>query len=81
MKGYKLLRRDRPRRHCGEVALSVRQNLESTELCLGVDDEQVESLWVRIKGQMSESVCSVGVCSRLPDWSPSTGNYRSLKVI
>lgn len=51
MKGYMLFRTDSPGRRGGGVALSVRQHLECIELCLRVDDERVESLWVRIKGQ------------------------------
>jgi len=38
-----------------------------TELCLGVDEEQVESLWVRIKGQAHVGDTVVGVCYMPPD--------------
>jgi len=49
--GYTLFRKDRPtRRGCG-VALYVREQLEHIKLCLGADEERVESLWVTIKGQ------------------------------
>lgn len=51
MKGYMLFRRNSPGRHSGGVALSVRQHLECIKLCLRVDDEQVKSSWVRIKGE------------------------------
>lgn len=67
MKDYTLFRRDRAGRHGGGVALSVKQHLECIELCVRVDDEQVWSLWIRIKGQMKKAD-TVGVCSRLPDW-------------
>jgi len=38
-----------PRRG-GGVALYVKEQLECIEFCLGADEEQVESFWVRIKG-------------------------------
>jgi len=44
MYGYRLFRKDRPTRRGGGVALYVRQQLECIELCLGADEEQVESL-------------------------------------
>lgn len=47
-------RKDRPGRQGGGVALYVQGHLECLELCLRVDDERVESLWVRIKGQTSK---------------------------
>ena len=49
--GYVLLRKDRPARQGGGVALYVREQLECIKLHLGVNDDGVESLWVRIKGQ------------------------------
>jgi len=48
MHGY---RQNRPSRRNGGVALCVREQLEWIDLCLGADEEGVESLWVRIKGQ------------------------------
>lgn len=39
----------------------MREHQECIELCLGAD-EQVESLWIRIKGQANK-----GVCCRPPD--------------
>ncbi|GAB0208187.1 mitochondrial enolase superfamily member 1 [Grus japonensis] len=38
-------RKDRPARRGGGVALYVREQLECIKLCLGVDEERVESLW------------------------------------
>ncbi|GAB0187639.1 mitochondrial enolase superfamily member 1 [Grus japonensis] len=61
MDGYVLFRKDRPARQGGGVALYVREQLESIDLCLGVDEEQVESLWVRIKGQANMGDTVVGV--------------------
>jgi len=51
MDGYRLFRKDRPTRRGGGVALYVREQLECIEVGLGANEERVESLWVRIKGQ------------------------------
>jgi len=45
MEGYKLFRKDRPTRQSGGVALYMREQLDCIKLCLGVEGEQVESLW------------------------------------
>ena len=37
------------------------------ELCLGMDEEPTESLWVRIKGRAGTGVFIVEVCYRPPD--------------
>ena len=44
MDGYKLFRKGRPRRQGEEVALYVREQLESMEVCQGMGDEPAESL-------------------------------------
>ncbi|TRZ09133.1 hypothetical protein HGM15179_017974 [Zosterops borbonicus] len=82
MKGYTLFRRDRSGRCSGEVALSARLHLECMELCLGVDDKQVESLWVRIKRQTSKGDTVVGVCYRLPEQEEEVDEafYRQLEA-
>lgn len=64
MKGYMLLRKDRPGKHSAGVVLDVRQHVE---LCLGVDDESVQSSSVRITGQTSNCDAVRGVCYRPPD--------------
>ena len=48
----------------GEVAelLHVKERLHCIEYCPGADEEQVESLWVRIKGQAGIGDTVVGVC-------------------
>jgi len=51
MDGYRLFRKDRPTRRGGGVVLYVREQLECIEVGLGANEERVESLWVRIKGQ------------------------------
>ena len=49
--GYISFRKEKPARRGGGVALYMRKQLECIELCLGVNEEGVGSLWVRIKGQ------------------------------
>ena len=53
MWGYRLTGKNRLERPGEEVALYVREQLECIELCLRMDDEPNESLWVRIKEQTS----------------------------
>jgi len=67
MDGYRLFRKDRLPRRGGGVALNVREQLECIELCLGADEEGVEILWVRIKGQPHMGDVIVGVYYRPPD--------------
>jgi len=50
-----------------EVFLSVSDQLECMELCLGMDEELTESLWVRIKGRAGTGDVIVGVLDRPPD--------------
>jgi len=81
--GYTLFRKDRPTRRGGGVALYVREQLECIQLCLGVDEEQVESLWVRIKQQAHTGDNTVvGVYYRPPDQEEEVDEafYRQLKV-
>jgi len=46
---------------------TVREQLEHIECCLGADEERVESLWVRIKGQAHVGDTVVAVYYRPPD--------------
>ena len=82
MDGYVLFRKDRPARRGGGIALYVREHLECIELSLGADEERVESLWVRIKGQANMRDTVVGVYYRPPDQDGETDEafYRQLKV-
>ncbi|GAB0206453.1 hypothetical protein GRJ2_003110900 [Grus japonensis] len=82
MDGYVLFRKDRPARRGGGVALYVREQLECIELRLGVDEERVESLWVRIKGQANMGDTVVGVYYRPPDQEEEVDEafYRQLEV-
>lgn len=50
----------------GIPVLYVRQEQECTELCLGMDNEPAESLWVKVKGHTTIDVV-VGVCHSPPD--------------
>jgi len=60
----------------------VREQLECIELCLGVDEEGVESLWVRIKGQAHMGDITVGVYYRPPDLEEEVDEafYRQLQA-
>jgi len=49
------------------VTLCVKDQLECMELCLGLDGEPTESLWVKIKGRAGTGNITVGVCYRPPD--------------
>jgi len=82
MDGYRLFRKDRPTRRGGGVALYVKEQLECIELCLGADEERVESLWVRIKGQAHMGDITVGVYYRPPDQEEEIDEafYRQLQT-
>jgi len=60
----------------------MRKQLECIELCLGADEERVESLWVRIKGQPHMGNLIVGVYYRPPDQEKEVNEafYRQLKA-
>ena len=45
----------------------IYSNPECTELGLGANEDRVESLWVRIKGQAPKADITVGVYYRPPD--------------
>lgn len=61
MDGCVLYRKDRSAQQGDGIALEVREHQDGIDLCPGAD-EQVESLWIRIKGQANK-----GVCCRPPD--------------
>ncbi|GAB0182364.1 cAMP-dependent protein kinase inhibitor alpha [Grus japonensis] len=56
MEGYRLFRKYRQGRQGEDVALYVNDQLECMELCLGMDEELTESLWVRIKGRAGTGI-------------------------
>ena len=49
------------------MALDVKEQWQCVEICLGMDDEQAESLSVKIRGQTSLGDIVVPICFRLPD--------------
>ena len=65
MDGYKLFRRDRQGRKGGGVALYIKDCFDVEEL--GVGNDKVECLWVRIRGKACRGDILVGVCCRLPN--------------
>ncbi|PKU41195.1 hypothetical protein llap_8496 [Limosa lapponica baueri] len=67
MEEYRLLRKDRQGRRGGSVALYVNEQLECMELHLGMDEEPMESVLVKIKGDVEAGDITVGVCYRPPD--------------
>lgn len=74
-------RTDRRRR--GAVALHVSDQLERRERHPGMDEQQPESSWVRIKGRAGAGCIIVGVWVRLPKrilswWGPLQTNRGSL---
>ena len=60
----------------------MREQLEYIELCLGAEEEKVESLWVRKKGQAHMGDPAVGVYYGLPDEEEEVDEafHRQLKV-
>ncbi|XP_050769715.1 macrophage immunometabolism regulator-like [Gymnogyps californianus] len=67
MEGYSIFRKDRPGRRGGGVALYVRDQLECMELCLGMDEETAERLWVRMKDKTGKGGIVMVACYRPPD--------------
>lgn len=56
--------------------------LEHTELCLGMDEEPTECLWVGIKEQTSTGDFAVCVCYRPPEQQEQMHEalYRQIEV-
>jgi len=52
--GYILFRKDRSERRGGGIALYMREKLECIKFFLGVDEERVKSLWIRINHRIIE---------------------------
>ena len=65
MDGYKLFRRDRQGRKGGGVVLYIKDCFDVEEL--GVGDDKVECLWVRIRRKACRGDILVGVCYRPPN--------------
>ena len=65
MDGHKLFRRDRQGRKGGGVALYIKDCFDVEEL--GVENDKVECLWVRIRGKACRGNILVGVHYRPPN--------------
>ena len=65
MDGYKLFRRDRQGRKGGGVALYIKECFDVEEL--GVGNDEVECLWIKIRGKACRSNILVVVRYRLPN--------------
>lgn len=50
-KRYRLFRKDKVGRQGRGVSLYVKEQLDCTEFCLGMDNEPTESLWVKLKSR------------------------------
>lgn len=61
MEGYRLFRKYRKGRKEWDVVLYVNDHLEWMELCLGMDEELTENLWVGTKGKMGLDDIIVGL--------------------
>ena len=70
MDGYKLFRKDRQGRRGGDMALYVKECFEVTELMTG--DNEVESLWVKIRGRADKADILVDICYRPPNKDEET---------
>jgi len=57
----------RQRRRGGAVALYVEEQIDCTELCLRNSNEQVESLWVKVRGQANKGNLMADVYYRPPN--------------
>jgi len=65
--GDRLFRRDRQGKSGGGVVLYIKKSIQSEELSLKNSQEQVESLWVRIRDQSNKGNLALGVYYRLPN--------------
>jgi len=62
--GYRLLRRHRQGRRDRGIALYIKKWIEWEELSLKNSQEQVESLWLRVRDRGNKGNLVVGVCYR-----------------
>ncbi|RMC21909.1 hypothetical protein DUI87_02780 [Hirundo rustica rustica] len=79
--GYKLLRRDRKGRRCGGVALYIREALDA--MGSETNDDEVECLWVRIKGKANKANILLGVRYTPPNQEEEVDNlfYKKLENV
>ncbi|TRZ14264.1 hypothetical protein HGM15179_012846 [Zosterops borbonicus] len=70
--GYKLFRRDRKGRRGGGVALYIRETFGT--ITIETSDEEVECLWVKIKGKANKADIPPGVCCHPPNQEEEVDN-------
>jgi len=68
------------RKQGGGVAVYIKKWKECEELSLKNSHEQVESLWIRIRGRGNKGNLVVGVCYRLPDEGEPTDKALLLQL-
>lgn len=66
MEGFRFLRKHRVGKEERGAVLAVREQLKCIELCLGMDEESTENLWVRFKMRTGK-VDIVTLCYKLSD--------------
>ncbi|KAF4803558.1 hypothetical protein TURU_015076 [Turdus rufiventris] len=71
--GYKLFRRDRKGRRGGGVALYIREAFDAMDD--ETNDDEVECLWVRIKGKANKADILLGVCYHSPNQEEEVDNF------
>lgn len=64
----------------GSCLLCEREQLNCMELCLQSDDKPVESLWVKIRGQINRGDTIVGLCYRQPEQEEVDEAFRQLEA-
>jgi len=77
---YWLFRRDRRRRRGGGIALYIKKTLQSEELSLKNNHQQVKSLWVGIGERGNKGNLVVGVYYRPPDQEELTDDAFFLQL-
>ncbi|RMC06735.1 hypothetical protein DUI87_16181 [Hirundo rustica rustica] len=79
--GYKLFRRDRKGRRGGGVALYIGEALVAMEI--KTNDDEVECLWVRIKGKANKANILLGACYCPPNQEEEVDNlfYKQLESV
>ncbi|KAF4805399.1 hypothetical protein TURU_001090 [Turdus rufiventris] len=79
--GYELFRRDRKGRRGGGMALYIREAFDA--IGIEMNDDEVECLWVGIKGKANKADTLQGVCYHLPNQEEEVDNlnYKQLDNI
>ncbi|KAF4793362.1 hypothetical protein TURU_112092 [Turdus rufiventris] len=79
--GYKLFRRDRKGRRGGGMALYIGEAFDA--IGIEMNDDEVQCLWVRIKGKANKADTLLGVCYHPPNQEEEVNNlfYKQLDNI